>query len=77
METIPEAVENLRGIRYTEITLYRLTRVVLSLYDTVAELQERLREIEKSDTPEPLIKVKLKTVQESVDSGRNNSDKKS
>lgn len=48
METIPDVVDRLSGVRFADITQQRLIRLVLEMYDTTQELQDRIRILENT-----------------------------
>lgn len=72
MESIPDSVERLRGVRYTDITQQRMIVLLLNMYETITELQDRVRTLEndndstnlrlydlENEKNQPAIKVKL------------------
>lgn len=49
MESIPDSVERLRGVRYTDITQQRMIVLLLNMYETITELQDRVRILENDN----------------------------
>lgn len=60
MESVSEALEKLQGVRYAELNIQRLIKVVSNLCETVKELQDRIRDLEISKDSSEVLNVKVK-----------------
>lgn len=60
MESVPEALEKLQGVRYAELNIQRLIKVVSSIHETVTELQTRIRDLEAAKDSSEVFNVKVK-----------------
>lgn len=60
MESVSEALEKLQGVRYAELNIQRLIKVVSNLCETVKELQDRIRDLEISKDSSKVLNVKVK-----------------
>lgn len=60
MESVPEALEKLQGVRYAELNIQRLIKVVSNIHETVTELQTRIRDLEAAKDSSEVLNVKVK-----------------
>lgn len=60
MESVPEALEKLQGVRYAELNIQRLIKVVSNIHETVTELQTRIRDLETAKDSSEVLNVKVK-----------------
>ena len=72
-----DQIEAVKGIneRTTDTTVYRLSKIVVQLYEGYKDLQEQIRELQNNNSDQVVMKVNLKSKEKEQLDGISSIDK--